>query len=147
MFIIQLQCFGHSSYCQWEFGISERKKRRNEIFSLAAFGDFNIKSQHPLCYISSKRHIQWHFFKWPELYSSLSLIYPPVGPCRRASFFFSCLLSSIFHFRCLSRQRKIKLSAFSCTKVLYGISSPVCHSSLNSYPLHSHPDLCKWTFA
>lgn len=127
--------------------IYNNKRRNQKLFSLAAFGDFEIKGPHISFSTSSKQHFLWHPFKWPELYPSLSLFDLSLCcPCRRPSSP-PCPLSPIFHSRCLSRQQKIKLSALPCTKVLYGISSPVCHSSLNSYPLHSHPDLCKWTFA
>lgn len=123
------------------------KMGRHEIFFLAALGGFKIKSRHPLCSIAQSIPFDGIFSNGLKCIPRFPWFIPLLAPAGKHHFFSSCPLSSIFHFRCLLRQRKIKLSAFPCTKVLYGISSPVCHSSLNSYPLHSHPDLCKWTFA
>lgn len=117
-----------------------KEENRNSLWQ--HLGTLKLRNPHPSCYTSPKQHIPWHPFKWPELYPSLPLIYPSAGPAGEHHFP-PCPLSSIFHFRCLSRLQKMKLSASPRTEVLYGISSPVCHSSLNPYPLHSHPDLCK----
>lgn len=124
----------------------QNKRRKRKLFSLAAFGDFKIKNPPYFLLYKLEAALSLASFQMAWIVSlplfDLSLRWP-----RRRASSPPCPLSPIFHSRCLSRQQKIKLSALPCTKALYGISSPVCHSSLNSYPLHSHPDLCKWTFA